>query len=250
MRQNGVKLLYNTEVKRVLWVLIINQSQRQKQFETKSEKCHFDHQHMVVFYTVSAGWLHCGPAAPLFPCAPALWSACQWSHSESGSRDPGQWCGCFGSTPLLAGPRSEPAVLVPARTKVWWSTRGRCQRQKTHKLPSVTCLWLCSMALSSSRLAVEFSFRWICLRCSIDEAWRWLSSARSDAVTEPGHSSEGWYTLWFLLLTTSYVKQWILTCIYFWKTADYSNHERKPAAVHTEHWWSWNHWHSYSRFCF
>lgn len=40
------------------------------------------------------------------------------------------------------------------------------------------------MALSSSRLAAEFSLRWICLRCSIEEAWRWLSSARSDAANQ------------------------------------------------------------------
>lgn len=47
---------------------------------------------------------------------------------------------------------------------------------------TVTCLWLWSIALSSSRLVAVLSLRWICLKCSMDVAWRWLSSARSDAA--------------------------------------------------------------------
>lgn len=77
---------------------------------------------------------------------------------------------------------------------------------KTRAFP--TCLWLCSMALSSSRLAAEFSLRWICLRCSMEEAWRWLSSARSDAVMESDQSSSWWYTALFIHLRT--ITQWIL----------------------------------------
>lgn len=84
------------------------------------------------------------------------------------------------------------------------------------------------MALSSSRLAAEFSLRWICLRCSIEEAWRWLSSARSDAVTRIRTE--------FITMITSCITQWILSCIYF----------RDAIAVNPKHRWSWNQWHWFS----
>lgn len=105
--------------------------------------------------------------------------------------------------------------------RFWWSTSKKLLLEAENtQFRFVTCLWLCSMALSSSRLAAEFSLRWICLRCSIDEAWRWLSSARSDAVIESqAVAQHDDIRLCFLRFITSYIIQWILTYIYLWENS-------------------------------
>ena len=148
----------------------------------------------LLFPTLSDGSLHCAPAAPLSPCAPVLWSVCRWSRSGSGSHGPGRWCGCYGNTAPLAALRYEPGALVPGGN-IWraskWTKRSRmftgshANTKKTDRdtlFTTVTCLWLCSIAFSSSLLAAEFSLRWICFRCSMAVAWRWFSSARRDAA--------------------------------------------------------------------
>lgn len=48
-------MLYNIEVKRVLWVLIYAKDSNGLKQREKSAFSHFDHQYVVVFRTVSAG---------------------------------------------------------------------------------------------------------------------------------------------------------------------------------------------------
>lgn len=65
-----------------------------------------------------------------------------------------------------------------------WVKHTHTQTKKTDDPITLTCWWLCSMAFSSSRLAELFSLRWICFKCSMAVAWRWLSSARREAARQ------------------------------------------------------------------
>jgi len=86
---------------------------------------------------------------------------------------------------------SKELLLLEGIHEVRRLGRREPAENKTNKEESktLTCWCLCSIAFSRSRLTEELSLWWNCFRCSMDEAWRWLSSARRDAAGERAETS-------------------------------------------------------------